>query len=100
MIDCNHRDHGRVLLQVDLESLQPVTAKVAEASAIASSMQKAQSASPCVGIQRAEGIGQYPQPGVRYILQSDTLPPNRDKQRKPSLPEPSMLRLSKLRGAN
>jgi len=36
------------------------------------------------------------EPGVRYILRWETLPPNRDRPRKGPLPEPSMLRLYKL----
>ena len=47
-------------------------------------------------IQRARDMGHSKEEAVRYLLQWETLGPNRDRPRKPPLPEPSMLRLYKL----
>jgi len=51
---------------------------------------------PGMKIQRARDMGHSKEEAVRYLLQWETLGPNRDRPRKPPLPEPSMLRLYKL----
>jgi hypothetical protein len=47
-------------------------------------------------IRRAGDLGTCGTPGVRYLLQWETLGPNRDRPRQPPIPAPSTLRLYKL----
>ncbi len=49
-----------------------------------------------MAIRRAGDSGNSGEPGIRYVLQWETLPQNRDKPRE-SAPPPSMLRLIKLK---
>jgi hypothetical protein len=49
-----------------------------------------------IKVRRAEDSGRSPDNGVRYLLQWESLDGNRDRPRKPPLPEPSMLRLYRL----
>lgn len=47
-------------------------------------------------IRRAGDSGKCPEPGVRYFLQWETLPQNRDHPREGDIPDPSMLRVVKM----
>jgi hypothetical protein len=60
-------------------------------------LQKIASDMPGMEIRRAGDLGTCGTPGVRYLLQWETLGPNRDRPRQPPLPAPSTLRLHKIR---
>ena len=50
-------------------------------------------------IRRANDSGRAPEPGMRYFLQWETLSQHRDRPREGALPDPSMLRLVKMKPA-
>ncbi len=50
-----------------------------------------------MGIRRANDSGRAPEPGISYFLQWETLPQHRDRPREGDIPEPSMLRLVKMK---
>jgi hypothetical protein len=52
-----------------------------------------------MAIRRASDSGTSGESGVRYFLQWETLPQNRDKPRKGAPPPPSLLRVVKMKGA-
>ncbi len=58
---------------------------------------KVTSAFPEMEVRWAGDSGPSGEPGVRYVLRWETLGPNRDRPRTGPLPEPTMLRLYKLR---
>jgi hypothetical protein len=47
-------------------------------------------------IRRVEGQGSCGGPGVRYVMQWETLGANHDRERQPPLPAPSTLRIYKI----
>ena len=62
-------------------------------------LSKVKSDFPGVIIRRAGDSGNSSEPGVRYFLQWETLPQNRDHPREGDIPEPSMLRVIKMKTA-
>ena len=59
--------------------------------------QVVESKHPDMGVRRKADLGAPDEPGAQYILRWETLPSNRDRPRPGDPPEPSMLRLYKLR---
>jgi hypothetical protein len=92
-----HRDYGAGRLVLDEKTLRPMERKYRPAPQYPKELGKLQSDFKGMGIRRAGDLGTSGEAGVRYILQWETLGPNRDRPRKPPLPKPSMLRLYKLR---
>ena len=91
-----HRDHGGGRLFVDEGDLRPVTKQVPVGRRIPRELDRLESDFEGMAIRRQEDRGDSGDPAVRYILQWETLGPNRDGPRKPPLPESSRLRLHKL----
>lgn len=52
---------------------------------------------PGLVIRRESDLGSCGEQGVKYLLVWETLGPNQDRARQPPLPEPSALRLYKLK---
>lgn len=94
-----HKDYGSGTLQFDANNLNLVSNPQPIVPKYPSELQQTESDFPGIGIRRAEDSGTNDTPGVRYLLQWETLGPNRDRPRKPPLPDPSTLRLYQLTGA-
>jgi len=96
-IGYRHKDHGPGVLVFDEQSLkpldQPPPAKPREPAAV----RRVRGDFEGLGIRRADDLGDSGEKGVRYLLCWETLGSNNDRPRKPPLPEPSTLRLFKLR---
>ncbi len=95
-IHYRHKDHGSGNLFIDEDTLKPLEENIPLQPAFPP-VHRTQSDFEGVSIRRASDSGEAPEPGVRYVLQWETLPTNRDKPRTPPLPEPSELKLIKLR---
>lgn len=95
-IGYRHKDYGSGMLQIDDDTLAPVAKKIRMIPELPRSINRVESDFPGMEIQRAEAFGDGVNEGVRYILQWESLGPNRDRPRDPPLPPPSTLRLHKL----
>ena len=94
-----HRDYGSGRLTIDEQMLRPVK-KINIVPEYPRQLNQVQSTFKGMGIRRAKDMGASESEGVQYILQWETLGRNRDRPRKPPLPQPSRLRLYKLRTIN
>ena len=93
-----HRDYGSGRLVIDEKTLRPIDKKVTiTKEQYPKALNQLQSDFKGMGIQRARDIGDSGDENVRYILQWETLGKNHDRPRKPPLPQPSTLKLYKLR---
>ncbi len=92
-----HRDYGRGRLVIDEGTLRPLKKKISIVPEYPRELQRVRSAFKGMGIRRARDLGGPEEKGVRYLLQWETLGRNRDRPRKPPLPEPTPLILYKLR---
>ena len=95
-INYRHRDYGSGRIVIDQDSLKPVSRKVTVPSALPRSLAKKEISFEGIRVRRAWDIGSSNEPGVKYLLQWEALPPNRDRARKPPLPPASTLRVIKL----
>jgi hypothetical protein len=96
-----HRDYGSGRLVIDEDTLRSIDKKVTiTKEQYPKALNQLQSDFKGMGIQRAKDIGDSGDVKVRYILQWETLGRNRDRPRKPPLPQPSTLKLYKLRTNN
>jgi hypothetical protein len=93
----HHRDYGRGRLVLDEKTLRPVEKNVHMTPELPSELSAVQSDFEGMGIQRCWDTGDAGTPGVRYMIQWETLGRNHDRPRSPPLPEPGMLKLYKLR---
>ena len=91
-----HRDYGGGRLVLDEETLRPLKRSIAVVPEYPAELKRVQSHFEGMGIRRAEDSGAVSDKTVRYILEWETLGTNRDRPRKPPLPQPGMLRLHKL----
>jgi hypothetical protein len=91
-----HRDYGTGRLIIDETTLSPVDTEIKIEPEYPETLNSVQSDFPGMKIRHARDIGRSKEEAVRYLLQWETLVRNRDRPRKPPLPEPSMLRLYKL----
>ena len=87
--------HGSGQWLLDEATLKPVGEKPVKPS-YPSALNRVESQFPGIQIRRAGDLGRSSEPGVRYILQWETLGSNRDRPRDGDVPPPSMLRLYKL----
>ena len=93
-----HRDYGSGRLVIDEETLRSIDKKVTiTKEQYPKALNQLQSDFKGMGIQRSKDIGDSGDENVRYILQWETLGTNRDRPRKSPLPQPSALKLYKLR---
>ena len=95
-----HRDYGNGHLIIDEKTLKPLKKTIALVPEYPSALNQVQSDFKGMVIQRAKDIGGSGDKTVRYILQWETLGTNNDKPRDPPLPQPSTLKLYKLRTNN
>lgn len=98
-ISFRHKDYGNGTIQVDAQSFGSVEQPLSVTPELPRSLSHVASDFPGMEIQRAHDLAigaANAANGVRYLLQWETLGPNRDRPRKPPLPEPSTLRLYKL----
>jgi hypothetical protein len=76
--------------------LNPISRPVPAAAGFPPELLKIESDFPGMEIRRADDQGNCGSPGVRYLLQWETLGPNHDRARQPPFPAPATLRLYKL----
>lgn len=92
----NHKDYGAGSLSFDARTLDLLDRPVPVLPGLPSELKTIESDFPGMEVRLASGQGSCGTPGVRYLLQWETLGANRDRVRQPPLPAPSMLRLHKL----
>lgn len=101
-VSYHHRDLGRGRLIFDERELKLFDRKpegVTRRPVEPAELRRLHSEFPGMALRRATDIGESGEEGVRYVLTWETLGRNRDWPRQPPLPEPSILRLYKLRVA-
>jgi hypothetical protein len=94
-----HRDYGSGRLVVDEKTLRPQKRPKKQINIVPDfpgELNHVESDFQGMSIRRANDTGNSRSANVCYILQWETLGKNRDRPRKPPLPQPSMLRLYKL----
>lgn len=92
-----HRDYGSGRLVIDEQNLSPLDRTIQTVPDYPEEMNRVQSTFDGMEIRRSMDRGDSGDENVRYILQWETLGQNRDRPRQPPLPQPSTLRLYKLR---
>lgn len=95
-VDYQHKDHGRGTLRFDGKTLQVIQSTIAEGTGKDPLARKVESDFPGMEIRRAHDLGSCGRPGVRYVLEWETLEANRDRAREGPLPADSTLRLHKI----
>lgn len=96
MMTYRHRDYGSGRLVVDEKTLRPLNKEVHPIREYPKELDRVHSDFEGMQVRRARDMGNSGDESVRYILQWETLGRNRDRPRKPPLPQPSMLRVYKL----
>ena len=95
-VSYRHKDYGSGSLTFNERTLRVLDKPLATKSRLPRSLEKIESDFPGMEIRRAMDAGTCGTPGVRYLLQWETLDANRDKPRQAPLPAPSTLRLLKI----
>ncbi len=98
-IGYRHKDEGSGTVQFDAGSFTLLTNPHPITPDLPRQLHQPESDFPGIQIQRAQDIGTFSSPGVRYLLQWESLGAHRDRPRQPPLPDPSALRLYKLTAA-
>ena len=91
-----HKDYGSGSLAFDARKLSLIEKRAPSAPGLPRVLQNIESDFPGMEIRRADDQGNCGTPGVRYLLQWETLAANHDLARPAPLPAPSTLRLYKL----
>jgi BNR repeat-containing family member len=91
-----HKDHGSGSISFDARTLSLLVKQAPQSNDLPPALRKVESDFPGMEIRHASDSGACATPGVRYLLQWETLEANRDRPREPPLPAPSTLRLYKL----
>lgn len=91
-----HKDYGAGSLQFDARTLRLLENTVPGSPGLPRTLRNIEGDFTGMEIRHAGDQGTCGAPGVRYLLQWETLGPNRDRPRQPPLPAPSTLRLHKL----
>lgn len=99
-VSYRHKDYGSGALHFDARTLSVLEKKLPGTPGHPRVLQKVESDFPGMEIRHAIDAGTCGTPGVRYMLQWETLEANRDRPREPPLPAPSTLRLYKLTSAD
>ncbi|MBT8043718.1 MAG: BNR repeat-containing protein, partial [Verrucomicrobiae bacterium] len=92
-----HKHYGHGRLMIDEESLKPVNKNVKMVPKFPAALKRIDSDFTGLRIRRASDIGGDPDGSVRYLLQWQSLGVNHDRRHQPPYPEPSKLKLYKLR---
>lgn len=95
-LDYSHVRHGSGTWKLDAETFA-VLDRLPRKSHAPRELQRPESDFPGMQVRWAQDQGQSGEPGVTYWLRWETLGTNRDRPRTGPLPDPSMLRLYKLR---
>lgn len=95
-IGYHHKDEGTGSFQINAHTLELIPARADLVQKIPSKLNQLESKFAGMQIQRAEDLGSCGAPGVRYLLQWESLGANRDRQPAPPHPAPSVLRLHKI----
>ncbi|GMU22062.1 MAG: hypothetical protein AMXMBFR13_21500 [Phycisphaerae bacterium] len=92
----SHPQAGSGRWVLDAHTLTP-TAKLPREQRLPEGMSRPESRWPGMQVRWAEDSGESGEPGVRYVLRWETLPPNRDRPREGALPPASVLRVLRIR---
>lgn len=88
----SHPKSGSGTWRLDPQTLEPVR-KAPRRPGLPSRFARVQSDWPEMSVRWTADLGRNDVDGSRYVLQWETLPPNRDRPRPEPLPPPSMLRV-------
>jgi hypothetical protein len=100
-VSYRHKDYGTGSLQFDARTLNVSDKPVATLPGLPRALWNVEkSGFPGMESRHARDLGTCGTQNIRYLLQWETLGPNRDRQRQPPLPAPSTLRLYKLSEAS
>lgn len=95
-VSYHHKDYGKGSLHFDARTLSLLEGKAPTAAKHPSSLGILESDFPGMEIRQASDAGTCGTPGVRYLLQWESLGANHDRPRDPPLPAPSTLRLHRI----
>lgn len=95
-VSYHHKDYGSGSLSFDARTLRVLDKPLTSKPQVPRSLEKIESDFPGMEIRRSMDTGTCGTPGVRYLLQWETLDANRDKPRQAPFPAPSTLRLHKI----
>jgi len=96
----SHSQYPSSTWLLDEATLKPVGTVKESRTALPSELKKITSDFPGITIRRANDRGRCDEANAWYVMQWETLGPNRDRPREGALPEPSMLRVYKLKHGN
>ena len=88
----HHVKYGSGTWKLDPQTLKPI-GRLSGRHPLPKAISRVESTWPEMSVRTAGDSGASGQPGVRYLLRWETLPPNRDKPRPAPFPPPSTLRL-------
>ena len=91
-----HAKYGSGNWRLDEKTLKPL-GQAPRRQSLPKEISKLESDRPGMQVRTAGDLGRSDEPGVRYILRWETLPVNRDRAHPGQPPEPSMLRVYKLK---
>lgn len=91
-----HIKEGSGIWRLDEGTLRPIGTHPPRKDALPAELLEVESDFPGMQTHALTGRGECPEPGIRYLLRWETLPPNRDRSRD-QVPPPSELRLYTLR---
>ena len=94
----SHWELGRERWQLNPETMTAEKKLDLPPNRLPSNFGQLESEFPGMAVRRASDLGKSPEPGTFYVLRWETLGPNRDRPRTPPLPEPTSLKLYKIRG--
>ena len=94
----SHWELGRERWQLNPDTLKPEKKLALPPNRIPSGFGNVESKFPDMHVRRAGDLGNSPESGTFYVLRWESLGPNRDRPRTPPLPEPSSLRVYKIKG--
>jgi hypothetical protein len=92
----HHPKQGGGIWRLDPQTFKPI-GRLPSRRQLPQEFSRVQSTWPEMAVRTAGDSGRSDQPGVRYLLRWETLPPNRDRPRPAPYPPPSMLRLYEIR---
>lgn len=98
-IGYRHKDHGSGTIQLDAATLLPLERKISLPPYFPNLLNRIESDFPSMETRRISRLDEPGPDGHAYLLQWESLGPNRDKKPPLPLPEPSMLRVHKMKAA-
>ena len=92
-----HKDHGGGTIQLDATTLLPLERKISLPPYFPGALNRIESDFPAMEIRRVSRLEESNPDGHAYLLQWESLGPNRDKKPPLPLPESSMLRVHRMK---